>query len=177
MGLSVKEMVTEGYLPITIHGGKLHGGHIAISGARSSQYLSSLLFLAPLLTEALEIEVIDELKSQPLVRASLACCTKLVLLLNMIVPCVIFRSRVGSVINHGSMWCRVIILLLLPCLRHVRLSNDPASEIRLSRLQPGDEVGETLLAAFVAMGADLQRNGDTIILRGGQRLHGIEAGW
>ena len=31
----------EGYLPITIHGGALHGGHVAISGARSSQSLSS----------------------------------------------------------------------------------------------------------------------------------------
>src|SRR5205807_530658 len=35
----------EGYLPVTICGGHLHGGKVSISGARSSQYLSSLLFL------------------------------------------------------------------------------------------------------------------------------------
>src|SRR6266849_2715659 len=39
----------DGYLPVTIRGGKLHGGRVTISGARSSQYLSSLLFLAPLI--------------------------------------------------------------------------------------------------------------------------------
>ena len=61
----------EGYLPITIRGGKLHGGHVKISGARSSQYLSALLFLAPLLAEALEIVVIDDLKSQALIHVTL----------------------------------------------------------------------------------------------------------
>src|SRR6266581_874351 len=44
----------EGYLPIIIHGGHLHGGRVTISGARSSQYLSSLLFMAPLLGENLD---------------------------------------------------------------------------------------------------------------------------
>src|SRR5205823_1329173 len=31
-----------------------------------------------------------------------------------------------------------------------------------------------LLAAFLAMGADLQRDGDTVILRGGRPLHGLQ---
>src|SRR6266699_5961906 len=61
----------EGYLPITIYGGNLHGGKVEISGARSSQYLSALLFLAPLIGEDCEILIVDELKSQPLVRATL----------------------------------------------------------------------------------------------------------
>src|SRR5207245_5558866 len=61
----------EGYLPITIRGGKLHGGRVTISGARSSQYLSALLFLAPLIGEPLEITVVDDLKSQALVHVTL----------------------------------------------------------------------------------------------------------
>lgn len=164
----------EGYLPITIHGGELHGGHIAISGARSSQYLSSLLFLAPLLKEALEIEVVDELKSQPLVRASLNVLHEAGIVV-----------KYDSALRHFSIaggqryQAREYVVpgdypsaaaLIAACV----VSNDPASEIRLSRLQPGDEVGEALLAAFVAMGADLQRNDDTIIVRGGRRLRGIE---
>ena len=164
----------EGYLPITIHGGNLHGGHIAISGARSSQYLSSLLFLAPFLNESLEIEVVDELKSQPLVRASLT-------VLHEAGIAVEYDSalRHFSVAGGQHYQPRNYVVpgdypsaaaLLAAC----AVSNDPASEIRLSRLQPGDEVGETLLAAFVAMGADLRRNGDTIILRGGQRLRSVE---
>ena len=42
-----------------------------MSGARSSQYLSSLLFLAPLIGEEVEIEVVDDLVSSPLVRTTL----------------------------------------------------------------------------------------------------------
>src|SRR6266581_9729119 len=61
----------EGYLPITIRGGNLHGGRVSISGARSSQYLSSLLFLAPLIGEPLDVVVVDDLKSSPFVRMTL----------------------------------------------------------------------------------------------------------
>src|SRR5690606_27517872 len=52
----------EGRLPITIRGGNPKGGKITVSGAVSSQYLSALLFLTPLLEEDSEIEVLDDLK-------------------------------------------------------------------------------------------------------------------
>ncbi len=165
---------TEGYLPITLHSGALHGGHVAISGARSSQYLSSLLFLGPLLPETLEIEVVDELKSQPLVRATLGVLHEAGIVVeydhtlrHFTIPgAQSYQPREYTVPGDYPS----AAALLAAC----AVANDPASEIRLTRLQPGDEVGETLLAAFVAMGADLKRNGDTIILRGGQRLRGIE---
>ncbi len=57
LGAACEGTGPEGYLPITIHGGNLHGGRVTISGARSSQYLSSLLFMAPLLGENLDIVV------------------------------------------------------------------------------------------------------------------------
>ena len=71
LGVCCEGTGPEGYLPITLYGGNLAGGEVAISGARSSQYLSALLFLAPLLKGGLEITVTDDLKSQPLVRATL----------------------------------------------------------------------------------------------------------
>lgn len=61
----------EGMLPITLHGGRLHGGRIQVSGARSSQFLSSLLFLAPLVGEQVVIEVVDGLVSKAPVRQTL----------------------------------------------------------------------------------------------------------
>jgi 3-phosphoshikimate 1-carboxyvinyltransferase len=57
-----------GYLPITLRGGSLKGGAVRVSGARSSQYLSSLLFLAPLVGEPVEVEVSDRLVSKAPVR-------------------------------------------------------------------------------------------------------------
>jgi 3-phosphoshikimate 1-carboxyvinyltransferase len=63
----------EGRLPIVIRGGegRLHGGHVEVSGEISSQYLSALLFLAPLIGEDVEITVTGALKSKPVVRTTL----------------------------------------------------------------------------------------------------------
>lgn len=61
----------EGKLPITIRGGKLRGGKITVSGNISSQYLSSLLFVTPLLDEDTEITVVDDLKSKVVVGQTL----------------------------------------------------------------------------------------------------------
>lgn len=174
LGAKCKGQGAEGYLPITIHGGNLHGGHVRISGARSSQYLSSLLFLAPLLGEMLEITVVDELKSQPLVLATLEVL-----------------QEAGIVVEHDDTLRHFVIAagqfyqareyvvpgdypsaatLLAACIA----TANPLSELRLARLQPGDRVGEVLLDAFRSMGADLCRDGDTLIVRGGRCLRGIE---
>ena len=174
LGATCEGTGAEGYLPITIRGGNLHGGHVRISGARSSQYLSSLLFLAPLLGETVEITVVDRLKSQPLVRATLEVL-----------------QEAGIVVEHNRALDHFVIVagqayqpreyvipgdypsaaaLLAACV----VTNDPLSELSLARLRPSDEVGEVVLEAFRSMGADLYRDGDTLIVRGGRRLHGIE---
>lgn len=69
MGVSVTH--NEGRLPITIHGGRPRGGKLTVSGNVSSQYLSSLLFLAPLLDEDTEITVLHDLKSKVVVGQTL----------------------------------------------------------------------------------------------------------
>ncbi|MUG64740.1 3-phosphoshikimate 1-carboxyvinyltransferase [Paenibacillus campinasensis] len=60
-----------GRLPITIRGGKPKGGRITVSGEVSSQYLSALLFLTPLLPEDSEITVTGDLKSKVVVGQTL----------------------------------------------------------------------------------------------------------
>src|SRR5690242_199273 len=72
LGLSVEAGEPDGRLPITLAGGPPLGGAVAVSGARSSQYLSALLYLAPLLPRGLDITVTETLRSAPLVRAALA---------------------------------------------------------------------------------------------------------
>ncbi|WP_282941671.1 3-phosphoshikimate 1-carboxyvinyltransferase [Paenibacillus sp. RC67] len=69
MGVEVDHR--EGKLPITIRGGKPHGGKIKVSGNVSSQFLSSLLFMTPLLDEDSEIEVLHDLKSKVIVGQTL----------------------------------------------------------------------------------------------------------
>lgn len=60
-----------GKLPIRIKGGNPKGGRIQVSGNVSSQYLSSLLFMTPLLDEDSEIEVLHDLKSKVVVGQTL----------------------------------------------------------------------------------------------------------
>ncbi len=60
-----------GLLPITLRGGPPAGGAVTVSGARSSQYLSALLYLAPLLADGLRITVSDGLRSTDMARATL----------------------------------------------------------------------------------------------------------
>ncbi|MFD2116179.1 3-phosphoshikimate 1-carboxyvinyltransferase [Paenibacillus yanchengensis] len=69
IGVTVEH--NDGKLPITIKGGQAKGGKIKVSGSISSQYLSALLFLTPLLKEDSEIEVLHDLKSKVVVGQTL----------------------------------------------------------------------------------------------------------
>lgn len=69
MGVQVEH--NGGKLPITIRGGHPRGGKITVSGKVSSQYLSSLLFMTPLLDEDSEIQVVEDLKSKVVIGQTL----------------------------------------------------------------------------------------------------------
>ena len=69
--LGAQSRSNQGRLPVAIRGGRLRGGRVQVSGALSSQFLSALLFLAPLIGEDVELEVVDKLVSKPLVRTTL----------------------------------------------------------------------------------------------------------
>ncbi len=71
LGASVTANGDDGRLPITIDGSGIHGGAVSVSGRRSSQFLSGLLYLGGVLGEPLEITVVDELKAKPMVRTTL----------------------------------------------------------------------------------------------------------
>jgi 3-phosphoshikimate 1-carboxyvinyltransferase len=61
----------EDCLPIRLDGSSVHGGRVTISGRRSSQFLSGLLYLGGLIEEELSIAVTDELKARPMVQTTL----------------------------------------------------------------------------------------------------------
>lgn len=69
MGVEIEHR--DGRLPITVRGGAAQGGKIRVSGAVSSQFLSALLFLTPLLEEDSEIEVVKDLKSKVVIGQTL----------------------------------------------------------------------------------------------------------
>lgn len=43
--------------PVRVNGGRLHGGHVSIDGSRSSQFVSAMLMIAPMLDDPVMITV------------------------------------------------------------------------------------------------------------------------
>jgi 3-phosphoshikimate 1-carboxyvinyltransferase len=65
------ESVEDGYLPVTVRGSRSLRGPVRVPGTISSQYLTSLLTIAPLVEGGLTIEVEGELTSKPYVDLTL----------------------------------------------------------------------------------------------------------
>ncbi len=70
LGASVRS-TNDGYLPISIRGPEVCKASIRVRGDRSSQYLSALLLVAPLLPHGLQLEIDGELVSQPYIDVTL----------------------------------------------------------------------------------------------------------
>lgn len=164
---------TEGCLPITIYGGDLHGGRVEVSGARSSQFLSALLFLAPLIDEDVEIVVTDELKSQPLVRASLEVLRETGISIEHDETLRHFSISAGQRYQAREYTLPGDYPSAAALMALCAVSNDPSSRLRLTRLRPDDEVGMVLKGALRDMQADLRIDGENVTLRGGRRLRAI----
>lgn len=71
LGASIDYQETDGYPPIAIQANGLGGGTTQIDGSISSQFLSSLLLAAPYSSDAVTIDIVGELVSQPYVDITL----------------------------------------------------------------------------------------------------------
>lgn len=70
LGLSYEYLTKQGFLPIKIHGGKLSAKNVSIGGSVSSQYISAILIIAPLLGP-MTITVSGAIKSRPYIDMTL----------------------------------------------------------------------------------------------------------
>ena len=71
LGAEVQYLNEEGFPPLLISGKALNGGEVSIKGNISSQYLTALLMVAPLLKSDLNIQVDGELVSKPYIDITL----------------------------------------------------------------------------------------------------------
>jgi len=71
IGANIEYLEKTGYPPIKIKPSKLLGGEIFIDGSVSSQYITSLLLIAPLLDKGLIINIKNKLISKPYVEMTL----------------------------------------------------------------------------------------------------------
>jgi len=71
LGAEIDYLEKEDFPPLKIHGKKLQGGEIKIDGSISSQYISALLMLAPVMQNGLRLNIQGELISKPYVKMTL----------------------------------------------------------------------------------------------------------
>ena len=61
-----------GHLPVVVSRGRLRGGRVAVKGDASSQFVSALMMIGPVLADGLVIEIIGTLVSRPYVEMTAA---------------------------------------------------------------------------------------------------------
>lgn len=77
LGADIRYVEKEGFAPLRIKGTRLVGGKIRINGNVSSQYISSLLLIAPQLEKGLELEFEGAITSVPYIEMTLRLLNRL----------------------------------------------------------------------------------------------------
>jgi len=75
MGAHVVPLGDPGHLPVSVEAGGMHGGRISIRGDVSSQFISSLMLIGPMLDDGLIIEIAGDLVSRSYVEMTAAVMT------------------------------------------------------------------------------------------------------
>lgn len=71
LGADIEYTGNEGYPPLRIKGHPLDGGYVEVSGETSSQYISALLMIAPVLKNGLTVHITGNIVSQPYIDLTL----------------------------------------------------------------------------------------------------------
>src|SRR5574344_1240927 len=71
LGADINYMGEEGFPPLKITGTKLTGNYLELPGNVSSQYISALLMIAPILEQGLTLKLIDNIVSRPYIDLTL----------------------------------------------------------------------------------------------------------
>ena len=70
-GASIGYIDKEGFPPLAIQGGLLQGGEITIKGDISSQFITALLLVAPLMRDGLHLTIIGNIVSRPYIEMTI----------------------------------------------------------------------------------------------------------
>lgn len=170
MGVEVES--NSGRLPITLRGGRPKGGDISVSGHVSSQFLSSLLFLTPLLEEDSRIQVLDDLKSKPLIVQTLEVLEQAGIQVRASEDLMYFEVPGGQAYRGREYvvpgdYPGTAAVLAAGAVTH--------SHLTIPRLQVDSKQGEKAIVDVLRqMGVEIDHQNDTVELVGNQQLNAIE---
>lgn len=170
--MNVRIEHNQGKLPITVCGGQPKGGQIRVSGRVSSQYLSSLLFLTPLLAEDSEIQVLHELKSKIVIGQTLEVLREAGIEIEASEDLMHYRVpgnqryRSGEYTVQGDYPGSAAILAAAAVTQ---------SDVSVHRLLEDSKQGERkAVDVFRAMGVPLTHENGTVRIQGNGKLQSVE---
>ncbi len=145
LGAKVRYLENDGYPPLRISGGALHGGPVIIDGGVSSQFISALMMVGPVLRGGLQMEMTGRPVSSTYLEMTAglmkSCGVPVTMDGRFIrVPSVPYRTghfRVESDWSAASYWFQAAALL-------------PGSTIRLPRLFKESLQGDSVLVSLFA---------------------------
>ena len=159
-----------GKLPIGISG-PVRGGRLDVSAEKSSQYASALMFLAPLLPDGLDLRLTGDIKSHAPLRQTLDTLAAFGIQASASAD----LSRIS--IPGGQMYKAERLTVPGDYPGSAAILSAAAilpGEVRLSNLRESDLQGEReAVAVLRQMGADIERSGDTLTVRGGTPLKAV----
>lgn len=165
LGADVQYVVKEGYPPLRITGNpSLPGGEISLPGNVSSQYISALLMIAPMLSQGLRLVLTDNIVSRPYINMTLAMMRDFGAVAEWVsddtievkpVPYTLIPYTVENDWSAASYWCEM-----------VALSTDADAQITLPGLFRNSLQGDSHGAeVFAMLGVETQFVGNDVVLR------------
>jgi 3-phosphoshikimate 1-carboxyvinyltransferase len=143
LGANIDYAGEEGFPPLRITGRQLEGGQVEISGSVSSQYISALLLIGPVLRQGLTLRLTDTIISRPYIDLTLWVMRELGAKVDWTSADTITVEPKGYVPrpflvendwSAASYWYEM-----------VALSNDPEAKVRLHGLMDGSKQGDSIV--------------------------------
>ncbi len=161
-----------GRLPITIRGGNPRGGKISVSGNVSSQYLSSLLFMTPLLEEDSEIQVLHDLKSKVVVGQTLEVLNQAGIVIEASEDLMFYKVRGGQRYEAKDYYVQGDYPGSAAIMAAAAVTN---SDVTINRLEEHSKQGERAVVDVMrTMGVPLVHHKDVLHIQGNRQLQSVE---
>ena len=143
LGADITYEGEEGFPPLRIRGNKLRGGTLELSGNVSSQYISALLMIGPLLQEGLQLRLTGNIISRPYIDLTLCAMrnfgadaewTDIDTIVVKCQPYVWQPFHIENDWSAASYWYAAMAM-----------SRDNEAEIRLNGLMDGSHQGDSVI--------------------------------
>ncbi len=143
LGADIEYMENEGFPPLRISGKRLKGGKVGISASVSSQFVSALMMIGPIMENGIEIKLQGKILSKPYIELTRWCmqnCGAHVLVNENIISIPHANYKISE-LNLESDWSAASYFYAMAAAK-------PGSKLLLKGLRLGSAQGDSILAEW-----------------------------